>query len=213
MLIFAAKRPIERMINRFLKAKHWQIFLTVTGIPIASHLLFMAFMAISMASRTKNMESMHAYFMWFPVPMAFSMLVLFGWFWSLGIGLQAWIPAEIRPKTLMFKLSLLYPAIYIPTFFVVVFGSFLTKGPNPFAFLFIAPFHLTGMVCMFYLMYFLARTIKTVELQRATTFSDFAGEFMLIWMYPIGIWVLQPKINKLMQENGPSQMDVKGSSD
>lgn len=41
-----------------------------------------------------------------------------------------------------------------------------------------------------------AKTIKTVELQKKVTFSDFAGEFFLLWFSPIGIWILQPKINK-----------------
>ena len=42
-----------------------------------------------------------------------------------------------------------------------------------------------------------AKALKTVEWQKPVTFSDFAGEFFLIWFFPIGIWIIQPRINKL----------------
>ena len=64
----------------------------------------------------------------------------------------------------------------------------------------IIPVHLFSMFCIFYSLYFVAKTFKTVELQREVSFSDFAGEFFMIWFYPIGIWIVQPKINKMIEE-------------
>jgi len=55
------------------------------------------------------------------------------------------------------------------------------------------------MYCIFYLMYKAAKTIKTAEVQKPVSFGDFAGEFFLLWFFPIGIWFLQPKINKLAE--------------
>ena len=49
------------------------------------------------------------------------------------------------------------------------------------------------------IVYFVAKTYKTVELQRQVSFSDFAGEFFMIWFYPIGIWIIQPKLNKIIE--------------
>jgi hypothetical protein len=31
-------------------------------------------------------------------------------------------------------------------------------------------------------------------------FSDYSGEFFLIWFSPIGYWILQPRLNKLTDE-------------
>jgi len=53
------------------------------------------------------------------------------------------------------------------------------------------------MFCAFYVMYFIAKELKTVELQRDVMFSDYIGEFLLLWFFPVGVWVLQPRINKL----------------
>jgi amino acid permease len=60
--------------------------------------------------------------------------------------------------------------------------------------------HLFSMFCTFYSLYFVAKTYKTVELQREVSFSDFAGEFFMICLCPIGIWIVQPKINKMIED-------------
>ncbi len=52
-----------------------------------------------------------------------------------------------------------------------------------------------AMFCIFYCLWFMAKVMKTAELQKKTTFSDFAGEFFLFWFFPIGIWVLQLRLN------------------
>jgi len=57
--------------------------------------------------------------------------------------------------------------------------------------------HLFSMFCLFYCLYFIAKALKTVELQRPVTFSDYAGEFFLLWFYPVGVWILQPRINQI----------------
>jgi len=57
------------------------------------------------------------------------------------------------------------------------------------------------MFCIFYCLYFVAKALKSVELQREVTFNDYAGEFFLFWFSPIGVWVLQPRINKLFDNS------------
>lgn len=68
--------------------------------------------------------------------------------------------------------------------------------------------HLFSMFCLFYCLYFVAKTIKTAELQKETSFGDFAGEFFLIWFYPIGIWFIQPKINRIAKSLTSNQNDL-----
>jgi len=79
-------------------------------------------------------------------------------------------------------------------------GSEPNSGLLGGIFAIIIPLHLFSMFCIFYTLYFVAKTFKTVELQREVKFSDFAGEFFLIWFYPIGIWIIQPKINKFIED-------------
>ena len=50
----------------------------------------------------------------------------------------------------------------------------------------------------FYIMYIAAKTIKTAELKREVTIGEFAVEIFFIWFFFIGVWSLQPRINKII---------------
>jgi hypothetical protein len=102
------------------------------------------------------------------------------------------------------------PLIYIILIFGFIgfaFGGILENGQQPSGGMIgrlvgiIVPLHLFSMFCIFYCLYFVSKTFKTVELQREVSFSDFAGEFFMIWFFPIGVWIVQPKINKMIENN------------
>jgi len=184
------------MIEKFLKAKHWQIFIVTFGLPFLLQLILMPI--------ESNPVGVMKYM---PIIMIIFIAGFFGWLWSVAIGLQVKVPADIKMKVLKFKILLFIPLIYLP----IIFGlfEFLPFGEKEiglelniaikailFGFIFIL--HLLSMFGIFYSLYFVAKTIKTVELQTKVSFSDFAGEFLLIWFFPIGIWVVQPKINKMI---------------
>ncbi len=147
----------------------------------------------------------------------------FGWLWSVAIGLQEKIRVDLKLKTTKFKIFFLFSFCYI-TLLMLLTGYFWcfastmsfnqasfdtnlntleTIRPEeimPYIKFFPLPFllHLVAMFGMFYTMYFTTKTIKTAETQlEILRFSDFAGEFFLIWIFPIGIWIIQPKINQI----------------
>jgi hypothetical protein len=64
----------------------------------------------------------------------------------------------------------------------------------------LVPIHLLALFCLFHCFYFCAKMLKTVQLQRRVNFSDFAGEFFLLWFSVIGVWILQPKINRFSEK-------------
>ena len=102
-----------------------------------------------------------------------------------------------------FKLFLLIPVTYmlfLSIYMSSMFSNVLTgQEPNPAIFGLIVPIHLFSMFCIFYCLYFIAKELKAVEWQKPVSFSDFAGEFFLIWFFPFGIWIIQPRINKLFE--------------
>jgi len=210
------------MINWFLRAKHWQLFILTFGVMMAGYitimyLFFTDMMTIAGSGQQPDPMVMFRYMKFLPVLVVFVMLVTMGWYWSVGIGFQDKLPAGVTIKTNLFKIFLIVPAVYLVVFLVLM-GVFVNqmfeitannetpdslRFPSIMAFPFIImPLHFFSLFCYFYNMYFVAKVIKTVELQRATTFGDFVGEFFLIWFFPIGVWILQPRINSL-HENGP----------
>jgi hypothetical protein len=87
-------------------------------------------------------------------------------------------------------------------------ASFSSDDRTPAAFIaivLILPFHLFAMACMLYSFYFCARALKAAEWQRPVTFGDFAGEFFLVWFFPVGIWMLQPRINRQAAQSDDGQ--------
>ena len=190
----------DKMIEKFLKAKHWQIFMLTFGLPIILEIIAMPFMIIG----NNPMVIMKI----MPIMMIFFIVGFFGWFWAIAIGLQNKVPTGIKMKVKKFKVFFLIPLIYIILIFGFMgfaFGGILENGQQPSGGMIgglvgiIVPLHLFSMFCIFYCLYFVSKTFKTVELQREVTFSDFAGDFFMIWFFPIGVWIVQPKINKMIE--------------
>jgi len=199
----------------FLRAKHWQLFLLTFGIPIIFEIALMGSLFSNiMHNPNPNPAAVLGSLKFFPLIMLLFMGTLFSWFWAVATGLQKFMPPGVNMKLTRFKVFFFIPLVYLILIMVgisVVLGSNITDITNPapffIAFLIIFPLHIFSMFCIFYCLYFVAKTLKTVELQRETSFSDFVGEFFLAWFFPIGVWILQPKINKLMQQNALKQPD------
>jgi hypothetical protein len=181
------------MMTKFLILKHWQLFGLLIGIP-----MLIQFITIGLVI-TSNDPTIMFYF--FPIMMILLIGLFFGWFYSLGTNLHKKLPLTAPMNLTKFKIFLLIPIlnmVLISIIMATMFSDFPTdRQPNFGIFTLIIPIHLYSMFCIFYCLYFNAKALKAVELQKPVTFSDFAGEFFLIWFFPIGIWILQPRINKL----------------
>ena len=148
------------------------------------------------------------YMMIFPIIMILLLAVHYGWFWAVGVGLQHKLPPEVTMKVGRFKIFLLIPVVYILCivgFVASTMSNVFQNGTPPdfeivWIIAFIVPLHFFCMFCIFYGMYFVAKTFKSAELQREVILSDYEGEFFLIWFFPIGIWFIQPKINEMIEE-------------
>jgi len=186
------------MVKAFLKAKHWQLFMLLFGIPVLFEIVYM----VRIFSRIHFHESMDTTMMfqdiwWLLIPVLFiSMGTLYGWFWSIAFGLKDKMPSPVKLKTRWFKVFFFFSIIYI-IIYPLLFNFAITQSHHYQLFLYILPFHFLAMFCMVYLSYFVAKTIKTIELQREVRFNDFISEFFLLWFSFVGVWVLQPKINQI----------------
>ncbi|CAN0601236.1 unnamed protein product, partial [Ectocarpus sp. 12 AP-2014] len=198
----------------FLRLKQWQLFIVMLGLPIIYQLFFIfeifgsriqPMEVVGEEGVTQVLNERYFHFDFLPYVLILFSLVFFGWFWSIAIGLQKNIPVEIEMKVKRFKAFFIIPLVYTIVFMMFIGGLFsgmFTYGfSNSTWFLvIILPLHLFSMFCIFHTIYFVAKTIRTAELQRVVTFGDFAGEFFLLWFYIIGIWIIQPKVNRLNRE-------------
>lgn len=176
----------------FLTLKHWQFFVFACVLPFFIDL-------------TSFINYTIGAIYVFPLMMILFVFFFFGWFYAVGTNLYPKLPAKAKMSLTRFKIFLFFPVFYIlaiSVFLVVSMPYSTSGGPiEPWIFLLILPLHLFSMFCIFYCLYFIAKALKSVETQVSATFSDYLGDFFLIWFFPIGIWFIQPRINKLFNES------------
>ena len=209
------------MIDKFLRAKHWQLFILMFGFPFLLQMLMMGSLFSSIISDPDSAPtSIFSMFYLFPIIMIIYTGALFGWFWSIAIGLQQYVPENISMKTSRFKVFFFIPLVYIILISILTgisFNSLLFEpGVEPSGGMIasmvgiIIPLHLLSMFGIFHSMYFVAKTLKTVLLQKEAHFGEYVGEFFMLWFYIIGLWIIQPKINKIVEGQSPDPNTIDG---
>lgn len=126
--------------------------------------------------------------------------LFFGWLWTLGTRLAARLPAAAPARTGWFRAGLLLPVGYIGLLLLCIgllFQHARMPALPPVTLLLLLPLHLLSMAGIFYALYFVAKTLNAVERQRPVGLAECLGDFFLLWFFPVGIWFIQPRINRL----------------
>lgn len=162
----------------FLRAKHWQIFVPL----VTGALLFLVFG--------------NRYNLWLFA--ALSQLCYLTWLWTAGLFLAAAAKPALRLKSGWFWFDFFCFMLYS-----LAAVSLLDKKLSPphtilsaltIAFI---PLHFLMMFCVFHALYFVSKSLLLVETNGPVSFRDYAAAFFLIWFLPLGIWTIQPRINRL----------------
>jgi hypothetical protein len=124
-----------------------------------------------------------------------SIVIVECWLYALATRLHTKLPPDHQLKLGRFRFAFFFPIFYLIA--VLCFMWFAVQSESPALLFFIFPFHFFAMGCIFYVLYFVAKSLKTVELQRRVEFGDYAGEFFLIWFFFVGVWIIQPRVNAL----------------
>lgn len=183
-------------MTKLLHLKHWQIFLLLFGIPFLFEIIASVFAIVN--------PERSLVFVVFPILMVLFVGLYFSWLYVLGVQLHKKLPASVSMNLTRFRLFLIIPIVYLFAFMIYMSVTMSDpenmEEPGTGIIGVIIPLHLFSVFCIIYSLYFIAKELKSVEWGRPVTFNDFAGEFFLIWFYPIGIWFIQPRINKLFDE-------------
>ena len=168
------------IVKAFVRAKHWQVFVLLFG------LLVVSFWVQDQPFDPPGRGSTLAWVM-----MAVWTLAYMGWLWGLGSFLATLEPRPTNLASAFFSLGLVYVVLY-GFAFIAIFDEVIPVPPAV-----LIPMHLLAMFCMLYGLNFVAKRLVLAEAGKATSFYEYAGPFFLIWFLPVGIWFLQPRINRL----------------
>lgn len=180
-------------MKRFLTLKHYQIF----GIGIAFFALF----------------SLEIIFIDTPIInfiTELAMLLVFislfvGWYYSAGTELFKLNLNHDILNLKKFKISIFILtvfSIFLLVSYVVNYFNYSENMPNNGnLFLLLILFDFTYIFCIAYCATFIAKNLKALELQKPVVFSEYIIDIFLIWFFILGIWYIQPRLNKLFDKS------------
>ena len=168
----------------FLDAKAWQLFVVILG-------------GLYLPSFLGGVLRIHV-----PPAMGIFTTIIYigclaGWLWTLGTELNKRVPAEIRMDPRYLRPGLIY-AFGIFTLSSTIRGLFgfeVWKTVSPLFTL----LQIFAVVCILYAMYFVAKNLAMVEKQEEVKLYDYAGLMLLLYLFPIGVWIIQPRINEMFK--------------
>ena len=169
-------------MQKFLTLKHWQLF-SLVGVPYILGAI-VAFVSVRYASNRLLSTALNV--LWIAL-FSFCIVVAIGWFYTVTKKLHERLPASVGMSLLKFKIFLIMPLLC--AIFAVVADTTLF-GILPLFILF-------SIYCFFYCIYFCAKALAAVEIQKNPSPNDWVGAFMQIYFWPLGVWGLQPRINKI----------------
>ncbi|MCX2452236.1 hypothetical protein OQX61_13260 [Pedobacter sp. PLR] len=173
-----------------LGLKHWQLFTFIVAPRILEY-LFGSF-------RNPNQDYYWIELCYF----TYLLVLLCGWIYFTTINLYPLLPANLSMNLGKFKRAMAFS--FFPAFMLLALALYReTEGNGGSGFFLLAL--LIGLIlafpviCLFYAMYFMIKTLKGVELQRPITKGDL-GFMDFTILYPlIGVWLLQPRINHVYE--------------
>jgi hypothetical protein len=168
----------------FIRAKHWQVFVLILGLLGISDV-------IALWWKLPGDGGWRATFLPLSLSTELCAILFAVWSGSLGTLLSSAISPDLRPGTKLFRIAVIFPAVYFPLFDIAALSL------RPALFLAIFPLHVFTTFCLFYVLYFVSKSLVLAEKAVPVEFPHYIGTLFLIWFFPLGVWFTQPRINRL----------------
>jgi hypothetical protein len=156
-----------------LTAKHWQVFLyLMLG-------MFINNFTVEGHEDITTILSIVGYVM------------VYSWPLVLGLELYNYLPEKIKLNYNLFVFNGFVALAAHVAVIIVSNGQGMTfdgLSALPGFYAFYAFLHLLA---------FPGRTLKSIEMDQKASFNDYIGNFFLVLFWPIGVWFVQPRVNKI----------------
>jgi len=122
--------------------------------------------------------------------------------YSLGNNLYKKLPPNHNLKLERFHIFLFFILVYTLACMIIFKGGYDinqdTYQDYGWGVYVLVPLHIFLIYCMFYILRFLAKAIATIEYNGNVLFGEYVGYIFLFFFFPIGIWIMHPKIRKIL---------------
>jgi len=176
-------------MTSLLKIPRFWLFVLIAGIPLAGF----PFTLFGMLLDSPMLVSL-IYFVILLVPSALYVL----WLYAVGTRLYLELePAERRILNhALYRNNLFFLLGYLVVLFIFIFLTFDSGALYHVLFL---PLHLYAAFSLLYGINFAARTLSMAD-GEGSELEDYFGNLFLFWFFPIGLWVVQPKMNGFFKD-------------
>ena len=166
-----------------LRLKHWQLFFLAIGLPILADFF------TSGHGQAGTMDKVIG---------VITVSTVFGWIWTIGNELYKLLPTGQNFKLWRFRTAITLALTLLVFIFWITENETIMASDDFLILIFTGtPIYLGLMI---YVVLYAAKTLKTIELGRSAKIDEYAGEAFLIWMVPLGVWFIQPRLNKLTED-------------
>ncbi len=124
------------------------------------------------------------------------MLVLFAWMFSIGAWSNRQLAAAKRRSPILYGAGLTIPIIYLLLYIFLFIPQFADGGPDKPP-LWMLPMHMLSLAGIFYGIWYTASQLKALLESHDANYMIFSNTFFLLFIFPIGIWLIQPGVNQL----------------
>lgn len=189
----------------FLRCRHWQMFLLVVGIPLVLQLVQNILFVWTGPTSAGSFSSLLGLLVIIPL------FIYFIWIYTVGKRFNESILGSGR-KVRMFEISL-FVSFFGHLFLLIYFWSYSNlinqaEGEELLPISLLALMVFISFFTLFYALSFMARALVQMERGSNIHSSEYYSEFIMALIFPLGIWLLQPRINRqamLYNGNGRSQ--------
>ena len=164
-----------------LRAKHWQIFSGLISIGALEYVL-------------KNESELSGDISYISL-----MIIQIGWILMLGTILKNRLRNPNKISYLNFIITGIFLLVVTSLYKIVLTNSEIAKIADNVPF-FIG-FSIYSLVSISIVNGFVAKTIRSIEKNNVVNISDYLGDTLLLIFWPIGIWYIQPRLNKIFDLN------------
>ena len=157
-----------------LRLKHWQVFFILLIGSIASNFIWEDHELFNLALNS------------------FGLIIYFFWYFAVGLELTEHLPPRVELPRTLFIVNAFVLIISMVIIVAVFNGQF--SGNGLLGFLWIAYL----MYAMLQFMFYPGKALRTVEQGTEATFGQYFKYVLQMIFWPIGIWWIQPKLNKVI---------------
>ncbi len=160
-------------MKQILRLKHWQLFCLI--------ILPSAFTSPS------PLQEIVRYF---------GLIILLFWVYSIGVlGHDKLKDLKLESEKLkFFKVNVIICPVTILIVHLFTLGD--TEPEFTPMFIAVTPFALYFFFSLFYIIFFTSKVLSKIELKREVEFSDYSKNLLFIFVFIIGVWIIQPKVKR-----------------